>query len=44
MRSGPAPAVVVTVPAITTPEVTKALGDFDDITVHRDKNVAEIEI
>ncbi|MFE6699656.1 MMPL family transporter [Streptomyces sp. NPDC057718] len=42
---GPAPAlVVVTAPDITAPEVAKALGGFEDVTVHRDKNVAEIEV
>ncbi|MFJ6144183.1 MMPL family transporter [Streptomyces anulatus] len=42
---GPAPAlVVVTAPDITAPEVTKALDGFEDVTVHRDKDVAEIEI
>ncbi|MEU3701478.1 MMPL family transporter [Streptomyces anulatus] len=42
---GPAPAlVVVTAPDITAPEVDKALDGFEDVTVHRDKDVAEIEI
>lgn len=42
---GPAPAlVVVTAPDITAPGVTAALGGFEDVTVHRAENVAEIEI
>ncbi|MFE7054875.1 MMPL family transporter [Streptomyces californicus] len=42
---GPAPAlVVVTAPDITAPEVGEALGGFENVTVHRDENVAEFEL
>ncbi|MET9926425.1 MULTISPECIES: MMPL family transporter [unclassified Streptomyces] len=42
---GPAPAlVVVRAPDITAPDIGKALAGFDDVTVHRAENVAEIEI
>ncbi|MFD4274057.1 MMPL family transporter [Streptomyces cyaneofuscatus] len=41
---GPAPAlVVVRAPDITAPDVGKALAGFDNVTVHRDRNIAEIE-
>ncbi|WP_018511877.1 MULTISPECIES: MMPL family transporter [unclassified Streptomyces] len=42
---GPAPAlVVVRAPDITAPDVGKALAGFDNVTVHRDRNIAEIEV
>ncbi|MFC9270357.1 MMPL family transporter [Streptomyces zhihengii] len=42
---GPEPArVVVTADDITAPAVTAALGGFERVTVHREKNVAEIEV
>ncbi|MFE9010133.1 MMPL family transporter [Streptomyces cyaneofuscatus] len=42
---GPAPAlVVVRAPDITAPDVGKALTGFDNVTVHRDRNIAEIEV
>ncbi|CAM5722735.1 MMPL family transporter [Streptomyces californicus] len=42
---GPAPALVVVAAAdITAPEVGEALGEFEDVTVHRDENVAEFEL
>ncbi|WP_324793389.1 MMPL family transporter [Streptomyces cyaneofuscatus] len=42
---GPAPAlVVVRAPDITAPDIGKALAGFDNVTVHRDRNIAEIEV
>ncbi|MGW9303644.1 MMPL family transporter [Streptomyces cyaneofuscatus] len=42
---GPAPAlVVVRAPDITAPDVGKALAGFDNVTVHRADNIAEIEV
>ncbi|TXS42623.1 MMPL family transporter [Streptomyces sp. or43] len=42
---GPAPAqVVVEADNIEAPAVRKALAGFDQVTVHRAKNVAEIEV
>ncbi|MFI7234152.1 MMPL family transporter [Streptomyces cyaneofuscatus] len=42
---GPAPAlVVVEASDITAPDVGKALAGFDNVTVHRDRNIAEIEV
>ncbi|WP_199563808.1 MULTISPECIES: MMPL family transporter [unclassified Streptomyces] len=42
---GPAPAhVVVEADDITAPAVRKALAGFDDVTVHRARNVAEFEV
>ncbi|SCD96753.1 MULTISPECIES: MMPL family transporter [unclassified Streptomyces] len=42
---GPAPALVVVEAAdITAPDVGKALAGFENVTVHRAANVAEIEV
>ncbi|MFD3790126.1 MMPL family transporter [Streptomyces cyaneofuscatus] len=42
---GPAPALVVVKAAdITAPDVGEALAGFGDVTVHRDRNIAEIEV
>ncbi|MGW7230008.1 MMPL family transporter [Streptomyces cyaneofuscatus] len=42
---GPAPAlVVVRAPDITAPDIGKALAGFDNVTVHRDRNIAEIQV
>lgn len=42
---GPAPAqVVVEADDITAPAVRKALADFDHVTVHRARNIAEFEV
>ncbi|MFF5338120.1 MMPL family transporter [Streptomyces sp. NPDC013181] len=42
---GPAPAqVVVEADDITAPAVREALAGFDDVTVHRARNVAEFEV
>ncbi|MGC5362397.1 MMPL family transporter [Streptomyces sp. DT24] len=42
---GPAPAlVVVRADAIDSPELRAALGTFDKVTVHREANIAEIEV
>ncbi|MEW2067952.1 MMPL family transporter [Streptomyces sp. NPDC007346] len=42
---GPAPALVVVKAAdITAPAIGKALAGFDNVTVHRDRGIAEIEV
>ncbi|MGW1206474.1 MMPL family transporter [Streptomyces cyaneofuscatus] len=42
---GPTPAlVVVRAPDITAPDVGKALAGFENVTVHRAENIAEIEV
>ncbi|MFD3655330.1 MMPL family transporter [Streptomyces sp. NPDC058620] len=42
---GPDPAVIVVkADDITSPGVREALGSFDEVTVHRAQNIAEIEV
>ncbi|XMN09503.1 MMPL family transporter [Streptomyces griseobrunneus] len=42
---GPAPALVVVRAAdITAPDVGRALASFENVTVHRDRDIAEIEV
>lgn len=42
---GPAPALVVVRAAdITAPDIGRALAGFENVTVHRDRNIAEIEV